>query len=260
MGDNEETLSAEENFISLLRSKLPQYIVNCFITTGYDTIEVLREINDQKLTDIEEFINRHFPKNDKYIHPDFDTCMFPPGHRTRITQVVKEICSISMMRSGKHKAALVSKPPKKVKLSEDTDDQDDTKLTLKECYAKVRNQIVKWQRKEQNKIIQSLTENHDYEIQVCCSDSEPSISIMCKKCSKKCALGLKGQSILLSNWKRHVSSCIIKKHATQPILKGTQLHNFFKVASSSHSKPEYDDHQNFQKAPLQLIMVLICIM
>ena len=90
MSDNEETLSSEENFISLLRLKLPQYIVNCFITTGYDT---LGEINDQKLNDIEEFINKHFPKNNKYIHPDFDICMFPPGHRTRITQVVKEICS-----------------------------------------------------------------------------------------------------------------------------------------------------------------------
>ena len=65
-------------------SKLPQYIVNCFITTGYDNLEVIREINEQKLNDIEEFINKHFPKNDKYIHPDFDTCMFPPGHRTRM--------------------------------------------------------------------------------------------------------------------------------------------------------------------------------
>ena len=136
-----------------------------------------------------------------------------------------------------------------MKLTADTEDQEDTKLTLKEYYTKVRNEIVKWQCKEQNKIIQNLTENHDHEIQVCCSDSEQSISIMCKKCSKKCTLGLKGQSIVLSNWKRHVSLCIIKKHATQPILKDTQLHNFFEVSSSSHSKSQYDDHQNFQKAP-----------
>lgn len=177
-GKNEEKLSAEENFISLMRSKLPQYIVNCFITTGYDTIEVMREINDQKLNDIEEFINKHFPKNVKYIHPDFDKCMFPPGHRMRIIQVVKEICSVSLIRLGKHKAVLASKPPKKVgKLSEDIDDED-TKLTLKECYTKVRNQIVKWQRKEQNKIVQRLTENHDYEIQISYSGSEPSISIV----------------------------------------------------------------------------------
>ena len=143
MSDNEETPSCEENFISLLHSKLPQYIVNCFIATGYDTLEVIREINEQKVNDIEEFINKHFPKNDKYIHPDFDTCMFPPGHRTRITQVVKEICSVTIMRSGKHKTALVSKPSKKLRLSEGTGDQEDTKLTLKECYTKVRNQIVK---------------------------------------------------------------------------------------------------------------------
>lgn len=24
------------------------------------------------------------------IHPDFDTCIFPPGHRTRITQVASK--------------------------------------------------------------------------------------------------------------------------------------------------------------------------
>jgi len=46
--------------------------VNCFITTGYDTIEVVRGINDQNLNEMEEFINKHFPKNVRYIHPDFD--------------------------------------------------------------------------------------------------------------------------------------------------------------------------------------------
>ena len=56
MSDNEETPSCEENFISLLHSKLPRYIVNCFITTGYDTLEVIREINEQKLNDIEELL------------------------------------------------------------------------------------------------------------------------------------------------------------------------------------------------------------
>ena len=156
---------------------------------------------------MEVFINKHFPKNVKYIHPDYDTCMFPPGHRMRIIQVVKEMCSISLTNSRKRTASHVqsstaSKAPKRVtKISEDTDDEH-TKLTLKQCYTKVRNQIVKWQRKEQNKIIQRHTENHDYEIQICDGESEPSISIMCKKC----ALGLKGQSILISNWKRHVSS------------------------------------------------------
>ena len=202
--DKNEEPSAEENLISSLRSKLPQYIVNCFVTTGYDTIEVIKDLDNQKLNDMEEFINKHFPKNKKYIHPDFDICVFPPGHRTRIIQVVKDICSVSLTNSRKRiasKSTTVTKPPKKIKkLTEDVDDEQ-TKLTLKECFTKVRNQIVKWQRKEQNKVIQRLTENQDYEIKICEGDLEPSISIMCKKCSKKCTLGLKGQSILLSNWK-----------------------------------------------------------
>ena len=252
---NEEP-SAEENLISSLRSKLPQYIVNCFVTTGYDTIEVIKDLDNQKLNDMEEFINKHFPKNEKYIHPDFDICLFPPGHRTRIIQVVKDICSVSLANSRKRiasKSTTVIKPPKKVKkLTEDVDDEQ-TKLTLKECFTKVRNQIVKWQRKEQNKVIQRLTENQDYEIKICEGDLEPSISIMCIKCSKKCALGLKGQSILLSNWKRHVSSCVLKKNNTQAILKGTQLHNFFKVTSNSQVESSQssvgNDDQSFQEAP-----------
>ena len=100
---NEEKPSAEANLISLLHSncKLPQYIVNCFITTGYDTVEVIKDMDDQKLNDMEVFINKHFPKNVKYIHPDYDTYMFPPGHRMRIIQVVQEMRSISLTNSRK---------------------------------------------------------------------------------------------------------------------------------------------------------------
>ena len=214
----EEKSSAEADLISLLHSKLPQYIVNCFITTGYDTVAVIKDIDDQKLNDMEAFINKYFPKNAKYIHPDYDKCMFLPGHRLRIIQAVKEIRGISLTNSKKRavscaQSSTASKVSKRAeKISEDIDDEH-TKLTLKECYTKLRNQIVKWQRKEQNKTIQKLTENHDYEIQICEKDSESSISIMCKHCGKKCALGLKGQSILLSN----VSSCISKKNKTQTI-------------------------------------------
>ena len=178
--------------------------------------------------------------------------MFPPGHRMRIIQVVKEMCSVSLMSSRKRltsQSTISSKPHKKIKkLPEDPHADDEDKLTLKECYTKVRNQIVKWQRKEQNKIVQKLAENNDYEIKICEGNSGPSISITCKKCGKKCTLGLKGQSILLSNWKRHVSSCILKKN---DILKGTQLHNFLKITSSQEqdSKSINNDCQNFQKAP-----------
>ena len=62
ISDNEETPSCEENFISLLHSKLPQYIVNCFITTGYDTLKVIREINEQKLMTLKSSLTNIFQK------------------------------------------------------------------------------------------------------------------------------------------------------------------------------------------------------
>ena len=64
----EEKSSAEANLISLLHSKLPQYIV----TTDYDTVAVIKDIDNQKLNNIKALINKHFPKNANYIHPDYD--------------------------------------------------------------------------------------------------------------------------------------------------------------------------------------------
>ena len=56
----EEKSSAEADLISLLHSKLPQYIVNCFITTGYDTVAVIKDIDDQKLNDMEHSLANIF--------------------------------------------------------------------------------------------------------------------------------------------------------------------------------------------------------
>ncbi len=32
-----------------MKKMLPSYIVNCFMATGYDTLDVLAEINDESL-------------------------------------------------------------------------------------------------------------------------------------------------------------------------------------------------------------------
>ena len=90
--------SIEDKTVTLLPAKLPQYVVYCFITAGYDTNDVIKDINDKTINDIEEFINDNFPKNQKYIHPDFDInllCKIPLGHIMRITKFVQEICKIT---------------------------------------------------------------------------------------------------------------------------------------------------------------------
>ena len=197
--------SPGESFIKFLHSKLPNYIVNCFITAGYDTMDVVKGIDDQKLNDIEEFINKHFPKNTKYFHPDFDRCIFPPGHRTRVNHVIKEISGISLFGPRKRTStAIHPKSVKKVK-TPDLATEENVELSLKEWYTKVRNQIVVWQRKpETDKDSKELAENTDYEIKITKNrlmDTEttgPSIHILCK-CRKKSTLGTKGTSVLLCN-------------------------------------------------------------
>ena len=211
--DDEEPI--EDKTISLLLSKLPQYVVNCFITAGYDTIDVIKDINDNKLDDLEEFINNNFPKNQKYIHPDFNICKIPPGHRMRIAKFVQEISCKNTSRKRLQSTFADSKTSKKVKCPskpksfEPLSFQDtEIKLSLKDCLSKVRNLIVKWQRRTTDKHIQQLVEHRDYEIHVnqgIDNNKSPSVSIMCKKCNKKSALGLKGQTIMLCNWEQHVS-------------------------------------------------------
>ena len=36
-----------------MKKMLPSYIVNCFMATGYDTLDVLAEINDESLAEIQ---------------------------------------------------------------------------------------------------------------------------------------------------------------------------------------------------------------
>ena len=42
---------------SLMRKKLPSYVVNSFIATGYDTLFVIVELDNDGLEEIEEVIN-----------------------------------------------------------------------------------------------------------------------------------------------------------------------------------------------------------
>ena len=45
---------------SLMRKKPPSYVVNSFIATGYDTLDVIAEVDNNGLEEIEEVINSDF--------------------------------------------------------------------------------------------------------------------------------------------------------------------------------------------------------
>ena len=57
-----------------MKKMLPSYIVNCFMTTGYDTLDVLAEINDESLAEIEEIVNNEYPNESCFRHQPIPTC------------------------------------------------------------------------------------------------------------------------------------------------------------------------------------------
>ena len=50
-----------------MRQNLTEYVVNCFIASGYDTLHSVSTIGDENLQEIEEFINSEYPQDERFI-------------------------------------------------------------------------------------------------------------------------------------------------------------------------------------------------
>lgn len=72
----------------------------------------------------------------------------------------------------------------------------------------IRRQIAKWQRAQKDPNVRKLKEHEHFEITV---TSTGTAYIACKMCVKKCQLGSKNKSFLISNWTRHIGKCDGKK-------------------------------------------------
>lgn len=104
----------EDELMELMRTKLPQYVVECFSVTGFDTFEVIAQMNttdgstSNSIDQIESFILKHFPDNPMYHHTSSlsPSLVFVPGHRIRIIQFVDEIkAKYAIMKGRKRKLA-----------------------------------------------------------------------------------------------------------------------------------------------------------
>lgn len=51
-----------------IRLKLPPYIVNSFIATGYDTLDVIADLTDKDITEIEAIIKDDFVGDDRFVN------------------------------------------------------------------------------------------------------------------------------------------------------------------------------------------------
>ena len=57
-----DALSITSTAIAKLQSKLPQYVVNCFVAASYDSLEVVADVDVQDLRAIQTFVSEQYPK------------------------------------------------------------------------------------------------------------------------------------------------------------------------------------------------------
>ena len=82
--------------VTLMKQRLPEYIVNCFISSGYDEMEVISTMDTSdkehnSIDKIEKFIQRKYANSAAHNPFSSPTFEFPPGHRIRICNFVKEV-------------------------------------------------------------------------------------------------------------------------------------------------------------------------
>ena len=133
-----------------MKERLPAYIVKCFIATGFDTLEVIAEMDvgseaGNSIEQIEQFICNEYPDNPEYERGK----KFPPGHRIRIQKFVSDVKqTLSKKTSIKSRkrplGGGVKSAPKKSKSADDSS----TDIDQANCTGDIRRQVTKWQRSQ----------------------------------------------------------------------------------------------------------------
>ncbi len=108
----------EIDFLSLMCEKLPTYVVNCMLASGFDVPEVVcsMDVTDEpgnSIEQIEQFIAKNFADQDGYSNTyiqassALSSCfVFPPGHRMRIAN------SVLAIKKQDQAPKLIAKAPK----------------------------------------------------------------------------------------------------------------------------------------------------
>uniref|UniRef100_A0A1X7U6R3 Uncharacterized protein n=1 Tax=Amphimedon queenslandica TaxID=400682 RepID=A0A1X7U6R3_AMPQE len=79
-----------------MKKYLPQYNVNCFMKSGYDTIDVMSEIINETISQIENYVDELKDALQERIRSEKpasyrSTFRFPPGDEIRILKYVKKL-------------------------------------------------------------------------------------------------------------------------------------------------------------------------
>ena len=205
MSDNNE-MDTVSDVVVLMKAKLPPYVVRCFLAAGYDTQEVISSMNignnDNNSFDIiESYIQKYYARNKDFYNdmtPDMQLpFVFSPGHRQRICSFVSEVKQYSTdLNMGRQVSPIA---PKNIWLhasSYQTDsdiEPEDRELTISSVSNQVRQNILKWVRKQPINDFKCLKESKHFIVLVSRIPKSTviSVSVQCLPCSMKLQLSRK---------------------------------------------------------------------
>ena len=166
--------------LSLMRAKLPKYVVNCFEAAGNDTLDVIADMDVSKqpgnnTDEIENFITTTFPNNPNcYRYPSANAPLkFPPGHGKSICKFIDKIkaeCNaMSKTNNPVRKRPIteaVSCSTTTTKKSKSQNHAETPKLDQALVYRNIRCQIAKWQQCQNNIELKKLKEHEQFAVVV----------------------------------------------------------------------------------------------
>ena len=227
-------LSCRFNALDEMKKILPEYIVQCFIMSGYDTHHAVLEMDTSEnpgnsIEEIEQYIDKNkFPSCMSSLHHENQNrpFQFPPGHKVLIKMFVEDVKE-RFPKSRKHKISCTRKPPRKAKKpkksaadsdkqadanSSDEEEEDDILLVTNE----IRTKIGQWAK---NTLKKSIKENEHFTIitQREINSRKLSVHVRCS-CGKVFTLQQKksgSKPWLISNWSKHYKTNMCGKREQQ---------------------------------------------
>ena len=190
--------------IPAMQAKLPKYVVNGFLAAGYDTLEIIADLDEDSLQEIEQFISENYPHDPKYLPNATSSCLtglrFPPGHRKRILIFVEETKK-SIVRGRKRQNRPSTQRPRVKKSVTDGESSSSTgsesTCNQADVTSKIRSLIAKWQRTQEDVKLRELKEHEHFVVRV---KVDLTSSILCKMCGRCSVLGKKSGNVMISNW------------------------------------------------------------
>ena len=258
--------------LSLMKEKLPIYVVKCFLASGYDCEENISYMNEDAVNAMEKFVQKRFSHESsmqsQFLPIDPDSLFeFPPGHKASIFRFIKQVkenhntkhsqifnCKeksshndgrVSNKRANTTPSNEVAHYSKKMKTCSSSTSptghliQFDSKV-----HDDLKSQINEWVENHARGMLKDLAEDH-YSIAL--SKERAGVNIHCHLCNKDIKLQptSKKDKFRISNWTKHIKSCFLlnfnpgqTKLAFKPILDSAGECSASSISGNSTSSPQ----------------------